>query len=403
MRGANTRRRVVRGITIAVALAVAAAFLLMPRSQPPAPAKVASSRPPAALPEPPAAPARVVQVGVLAGQARVTRDGRDGAQLAIDSVLHEGSTIETDATSEAHLWLGATASLLLPPNSRITLLRLREREIEIALERGEVISSVQPLGAGRYAVQASGHRVVVRGTHFSVARAGEALAVQVDKGAVAVMRDEAVVAELRAPQRWTLPAEPKPKAEALRRPHPTTEGAPDWPVLEVPVWPRIVLWEIGGTALPAAQSLRMRVPVGELEIGALLADGRRMRARITVDALGARFDPRELRFAASEAARVRGQRARPERCCCGDSGRAAGACSAATREAFATSPQVRCARGSSSSWMAAARCAEPGCGQTRPCRSCSAHAFATSPGSWRFPAPGGSGITFEAPILFQPR
>ena len=328
--------------------------------------------------------------------------GAGAPELAIDSALHEGESIETDANSEAHLWLGATASLLLPPNSRITLLRLREREIEISLERGEVISSVQPLGAGRYAVLASGHRVVVRGTHFSVARSGEALAVQVDTGAVAVMRDEAVVAELRAPQRWTLPAEPEPKAEPLRKPHQTAVGALEWPVLEVPVWPRIVLWEIGGTALPAAQSLQMRVPAGELEIGALLADGRRMRARITVDALGARFDPRELRFESREPRAPAASAPDPK---------------AAAAVIRAGQPGLqRCYERSLRNQPAGPLRARlelelDGNGAVRRARLRSdapvpellGECVRNLAGSWRFPAPGGSGITFEAPILFQPR
>jgi len=351
------------------------------------------------VPEP---PARVVQVGVLAGRVRVARDGTDAADLAIEAELHEGASIETDANSEAHLWLGATASLLLPPNSRITLLRLREREIDIGLERGEVISSVQPLGAGRYAVLASGHRVVVRGTHFSVARSGEALAVQVDTGAVAVMRDQAVVAELRAPQRWTSPAQSKSKTEPLRKPHLTAVGAPEWPVLEVPEWPRIALWEIGGAALPTAQALRMRVPAGELEIGAVLADGRRMTAHITVDALGARFDPRELRFVNRE---VRSAAA------------SAPDLSAAAAVIRAAQPGLqRCYERSLRNQPAGLLRARlelelDGRGAVRRARLNSddpvpellGECVRNLAGSWRFPAPGGSGITFEAPIRFQPR
>ena len=357
---------------------------------------------PKPAPNAPAPEVLAVRMGALVGEVRTSTEGGEARALAIEAVLREGASIETGPDAEAHLWIGATAALLLAPDSRITLLRLREQEIDIALERGEVISSVRPLGGGRYAVHASGHRVVVRGTLFSVAQAEDALSVQVDTGAVAVLREEAVVAELRAPERWSSAEEAEHEAETLRSPHPWVEGAAGWPVLEVPTWPRIVRWEIGGTALPAAQSLRMRVPAGELEVGALLADGRRMVARITVDALGARFEPRALRFAdaqpraqaagapdlAAAAAVIRAGQPGLQRCYERSlRNQPAGALRARLELALDGQGAVRRARLRSDAPV------------PELLRDCVRNVAA----AWRFPAPGGSGVTFEAPIRFQPR
>lgn len=402
VRGARARVRLLRGLAMGGALAAAAVLLLLTRPQPSVPEPAPSARvAPKPVPSTPAPETLAVHIGVLAGEARTSRESEQAGALGIDSVLREGASVETGPNSEAHLWLDATAALLLAPDSRITLLRLREREIEIALDRGEVISSVRPLGGGRYAVQASGHRVVVRGTLFSVARAADDLSVQVDTGAVAILRADEVVAELRAPQRWSSADEPERKMDALRRPHPMADGAAGWPVLEVPTWPRIVRWEIGGTALPAAQSLRMRVPVGELEVGALLADGRRMVARITVDPVGARFDPRELRFTDVQP---RAQAATPDL-----------AAVAAVIRAGQPGLQ-RCYERSLRNQPAGALRARlelelDGHGAVRRARLRSEAAVPdllrdcvrNVAAAWRFPSTGGSGITFEAPILFQPR
>jgi TonB family protein len=173
----------------------------------------------------------------------------------------------------------------------------------LELARGSVTNHVRKLvGAEGYEVLADAHRIAVRGTRFSVERMAPGLAVQVDEGVVAVLdNDGNLITELKAPYRWTeglggLASAPRAYGERLREPREAGAGHARWPSLEVPSWPHIVNWEIDGSAFEAGGTLRMRVPTGDLDILATLDDGRRIGGRLRVDALGAKFDPRALRW-----------------------------------------------------------------------------------------------------------
>jgi hypothetical protein len=395
-------RRAFGAVGLVAAAAAVVAVLVRP-APPPPPVRDAEAlaKPVPKVPEP---RRLAVHVAAIAGSARLAAPGGEAVPLTLDALPVEAATLETDPDSEVHLWLEDTAELRIGPSSRIALTRLREPQVELDLARGEVTSSVRPLGERGYAIAAQGHRVVVRGTLFSVAHEGDAIAVQLDHGSVAVLRDDAVVAELRAPQRWAQPAEAAPaEGAALREPHRAAPGSQTWPVLEVPAWPRVVTWDIGGTQLPAAQALRMRVPTGLLQIDALLVDGRRMHAQIVVGALGARFDPRELRFdrdgAAAEtpsrapdpaaaAAVIRAGHAGLQRCYERSlRNQPAGALRARLQLQLDARGAVRHARLRSD----------------QPIPALLGECVRNLAATWRFPAPGGGGITFEAPLSFQPR
>jgi len=267
---------------------------------------------------------------------------------------------------------------------------------------------VRKLGASaRYTIAALGYEVAVRGTHFSVEHDRQALlAVQVDEGSVAVLRDGALVAELLAPQRWLQASGVAPGTGidgALARPREPSQGFEGWPALIVPAWSRVVSWEIDGTRIGAAGELAMRVPAGDLDLTALLADGRTMRARVHVDPIGTRFDPRALRMSAVPtdpapeaaapdaglaAAVIRAGLPDLQRCYQRSlRNQAGGALSARLQLRIDARGRVREARVSASAELPAML--------TDCIRSVATR--------WRFPAPGGAGITFEAPIRFQPR
>jgi len=283
---------------------------------------------------------------------------------------------------------------------------VRAGEIEIALERGAVVSAVQPLGEqGRYQIVTLGHQVAVRGTLFSVEQLVDGLAVQVDEGKVVVLREGSLVVELRAPERWQQhPPRAQPRrADRLDRPYEPAIGFAAWPVLQIPSWPHVIEWSIEGSRLGAAGELRMRVPIGVRDIRALLDDGLRMRGRVHVDALGARFDPRSLVLIgpvpgeaeattapdpAQAAAVIRA--AQPDLQRCYERSlrhRPSGALRARLRLRIDARGEVR----------------EIALAADEPVPELLSQCIEALAIRWRFPAPGGSGITFEAPLRFQPR
>jgi hypothetical protein len=146
----------------------------------------------------------------------------------------------------------------------------------------------------------------------------------------------------------------------------------------------------------------MRVPIGDRDIRALLDDGRRMRGRVHVDALGARFDPRSLVLVApapaepppsapdpaQAAAVIRAAQPDLQRCY-----------ERSLRQRPGGALRARLllridARGDVRQIELKADEAVP------ELLSQCIEALALR---WQFPAPGGAGITFEAPLRFQPR
>jgi hypothetical protein len=303
------RRRQARRMAGALALAAAVGIGLFVAREPARPRSMrqSGSSQMSARPAPEALPLRT-QITAIVGAVEGT--DASGRHMALDlgSSPAEGWAIETGAQSELHLALGATAELIVPPSSRLALRSLREAAVELSVARGQVINHVHTLGSGsRYEIVAAAHRMAVRGTRFSVELGQQGLAVQVDEGMVAVMGENGVqLAELHAPQRWqdasgATAAAVRSVEQGLRRPHQLAQGSASWPVLEIPSWPHVIGWEVDRAELSAGAELRMRVPLGDLDILATLDDGRRMRGHIHMDAVGARFDPRGLRLLGPQA------------------------------------------------------------------------------------------------------
>ncbi len=387
------------------ALAVAAACLLVVLAS-----RERESRPVVAVPRAvPAvrevAPLLSLRIAAIVGQAHAIDAAGRRVPVNLDTRPGEGWTLHTEPGSELHLVLEGTAAVLLAGDSQLGLGRAREGAVELDLARGRVVNAVRKLGASaRYTIAALGYEVAVRGTHFSVEHDRQGLlGVQVDEGSVAVLRDGALVAELVAPQHWSQAGGVAPSTGgALARPREPLQGFEAWPALIVPVWARVVSWEIDGTRIGAAGELAMRVPAGDLDLTALLADGRTMRASVRVDPIGTRFDPRALRMIeaqgdrAPEAAPDAGLAAAVIRAGLPDLQRcyqrslrnqAGGALSARLQLRIDPRGRVREAKVSASA-------------ELPPMLTDCIRAVATR---WSFPAPGGAGITFEAPIRFQPR
>jgi len=407
-RSETRRRRALRWLP-----ALAAAALLAFGVQ----AWVARRRPePIAQPRArPAAPAPLaVQVTALVGTVHLRwPDGRR-EPLSLDSRPQPGSTIEAEPGAEAHLSVADTARVLVLGDAALQLNQLARDAVELGLVRGSAVSKVQPLGSRRYELSAAGYRVAVRGTHFEVRSHGSAIEVRVDEGHVHVL-DVAgkQVADLIAPIGWTstvgqvgsAPGEP---ARAEARPLRTARraSAASDALFSIPALPAVAAWHIDGDRLNAAGELRMRVPPGVLELGAELPDGRIVRLEIAIDALGTRFDPAWLRLPhersvngrrgpageldlAAASAVIRGAQPSLQRCYERSlrTTDLSGSVKLKLRLTIDAAGKIR------SSELAAASPLPPGL------VACVRDATRRL----QFPPPGGSGITFEAPLSFRTR
>jgi hypothetical protein len=241
-----------------------------------------------------------VEITAIAGAVEGVDEHGQRVPFDLSSSPSEGWVLETASQSELHLALEGTAALIVAPGSQLALRRLRRGDVILDLTRGKVVNHVRTLAPdAHYEVVAGRYRVAVRGTRFSVERLERGLGVQVDEGRVAVLEENgALVTELLAPARWLQGSDGarQPIALPLPRPRESAPGSARWPVLELPAWPHVVGWDVDGTDAGAEALLRMRVPPADVEIGAVMDDGRRMGARFHVDALGGRFDPRGLKL-----------------------------------------------------------------------------------------------------------
>ena len=355
------------------------------------------------------------EITAIVGTASATRVGGRSEPITLDSLPAEGWTLETGPGSELHVALAETAAFVVAAETSLTLHVLRQGQVELGLTRGAVTSQVLPRKPGEgYAVLASGRRVRVHGTRFGVESSAQELAVQVDEGAVDVLSaDGELLVALQAPQRWVqevdAPGHARPVANGLRRPRQAVAGSAAWPAFTVPVWPSVARWQIDGADVPATGELRMRVPPGQLKVIGQLADGRSMRGELRVDALGARFDPSALRFVPA-----------PKSAAAAAPTASGGLDSASASSVIRMSQRAlqRCYErsmrdqppGAASIVRLRLRIALDSRGAVRElvfadgdlapadliaCVRRVAHA-------WRFPAPGGSGVVFEAPLRFRP-
>jgi ferric-dicitrate binding protein FerR (iron transport regulator) len=362
----------------------------------------------------PSAPQLQAVLTAIVGTPQAIDQAHGSTPLTLTSRPLEGWTLETGPGSEVHIALAETGAFVLRENSRLVLRVLRPGQVELGLVHGAVVSQVLPRKPDeRYDVLANERLVRVHGTRFGVEAAAASLAVQVDEGVVQVLdADGALLAEVRAPQRWVQDGSAQRSRRGTERlPHPRSLALEqlDWPALVVPVWPSVVQWQIDGADIAASDQLQMRVPPGKLPIVGRFADGRSMRGELWVDAMGARFDPSGLRMVPT-----------------GTAGAAASA-SPPALDSESASAVIR------ASQPALQRCYErsmrgqaPGAASIVRVRlrieidaRGSVHAVdladgdATAPPDltacirrvargWRFAAPGGSGVTFEAPLRFRP-
>jgi hypothetical protein len=401
------RRRRVATTTAVFALAACAALLLARGLRAPEAERAHAPAPPAAVVQP-APVALLASITALAGHASATDAQGQPVALTLESRPAQGWTLETGADGEIHLVLPDTAALIVPPRSRLELHTLHAGEVELALFQGQVVSHVHKLASGeRYDVLAGERRVAVRGTHFDVERDGERLAVQVDEGVVQVLAaDGSLITELRAPGRWS-DGTAQPVATQLHRPLEKATGGEAWPALRIPAWPHVVAWELADADFGAAAELSMRLPAGKIELFAHLDDGRRIRGEVTLDAVGARFDPRQLRWPRERQSE---QATEPRPALDGSAASAViRAAQPALQRCYERSMRGQLS-GSPSLLKVRLRIDIDSRGKVRRADLVGTDQPAGTLGAciqqvaslWEFPAPGGGGLTFEAPISFHP-
>ncbi len=147
--------------------------------------------------------------------------GTDHAPATGEEVL-EGDSISVDGGNFV-LGLSDKAKVLARGGARLKVRRLREDAIEIFLERGELLASVEPGKIGpRFIVSTAAGQVVVKGTIFTVRVLDDDVDVRVFRGAVQVDRQGMSTRSVRASQRVTMASKttfslsPEEEAEALK-------------------------------------------------------------------------------------------------------------------------------------------------------------------------------------------
>lgn len=406
---AQRRARVQWG-GLAVAAGVLIAVLIANRGS--EDERVAAVKPaPPPVQAPATAPAEsallTVTVTALRGDVKLLAPASAERALSIEDAVLEHGVLRTGAQASVDLALGEVANVHVGAESELALDAIRSDRVALRLTRGEVSNAVAKRApAQSYEVLAAGHRVAVRGTLFAVRAGGlSGLAVRCDEGVVEIIMPNGESALLRAPASWNehigAADAARPAPLAVVAPYAVRGGA----VLTLPRLPGMEVWEIGGAAYPADTELKMRVPPGVLELGARLGDGRREVIPIEVDAVGRQITPKDLPFvrvrepAAAQLPEVEIDASkvilegRPAlQRCYERSLKNESSGSQALRLSIAVDPRGR------------VRKVEPAAqnGSTElPAEL--ARCIRTTVLSWRFPAPGGDGLTLEAPLRFQLR
>lgn len=217
-------------------------------------------------------------------------------QLAVGDTIRESDRIVTDASGQADVRMLDGTGFVVASSSAVRLLHSRERAIELSLAQGEVSSQVHHLvGEERYLVHAGDYSVRVRGTRFSVKRAGEELAVSVDEGFVEVSKNGEVLSVVRAPGQWgSSPALAARTNGQVPRARGLDAAALSWPTLTLPATPGIVSWTVDGTTAPASGLFAMRVAPGLIDVVGFDARGAEIHANYTMMNEGATLDTAHL-------------------------------------------------------------------------------------------------------------
>lgn len=238
-------------------------------------------------------------VTVLRGDVLVR--GADGQTrpLTLDSEIVEGDRLELAADAEVHLRFADRTGVLLEAGARLRLARLRADTVQLELDAGSVTSQVRKLGPReRYEVLARGHTVAVRGTRFRVAVDDDAqLTAAADEGRVVVLDAASVqIADLTAPASFELR---KGDASAARLPLPAPRllslPLSAWPALTIPRLDGVTAWTVDGQRFAASGELRMRVPRGDLTLRAELSTGQSRELLVAVPEGGLLLEQATLR------------------------------------------------------------------------------------------------------------
>ena len=166
------------------------------------------------------------------------RRGADWAPLTVGTQAAEGDALRTGA-GRAALSLSPGTGVVLGVNTVVKLARLRDGEVELALEGGKISCAVHPLQPGqRFTVFAGPRRIDVVGTAFSVERRGDDVIVANDgrrepgsggepgfAGAPARERSPAVIIEVS--HGVVALSDPAGAAGRVRLPGPIRMVAPD--------------------------------------------------------------------------------------------------------------------------------------------------------------------------------
>jgi hypothetical protein len=353
-----------------------------------------------------------VAVTALRGEVHVVEPAHPERLLGIDDPVREHSVLRVAERAAVDLALGEAASVHLSGGSEVALDAVRSDHIALRLTRGVISNAVTKRAEGQsYEVLALGHRVAVRGTLFAVRAGGPfGLAVQCDEGSVEVIAPSGETTLLRAPATWNerviapAGAAPEPKLQ-VELPYARRDGS----VLTLPAVEGLEGWQVGGQVYPGGDALRMRMPPGAHDLVALLGGDKRHVIKVEVDAIGAQVRPSDLSFAkAPEETAAPSPAAEPAvdvdassvilagrpalQRCYERSLKNESSGSHALRLSISIDPRGRVRKVEPASQ-------KPGVALPAELAQC----IRTAVQSWHFPAPGGEGITLEAPLRFQLR
>lgn len=194
VRRARIRRVVVRTAIPTGVLAIAAAVaigIFTSTSEPPREAERTPELPAPVEAPAPVAPENVAPIPELAVQ-----------EEAVPRECESRTPAEASRT-DSHVELGF-AAFSRERRSRVEVAALEPCRTELRLTRGSVLVHARDLGGGELAVHTDLGDVVVTGTIFRVTRERRRLVVEVAEGSVAVNKDGATVANVRAGERLEL-------------------------------------------------------------------------------------------------------------------------------------------------------------------------------------------------------
>ncbi len=219
------------------------------------------------------------EVTALAGHGQVHDAAGTTRDLTPTSVLAEGDRLELAAGSQAHVRVADATGFVVEEGTQLGLSKLRTNGVILDLSGGSVTSQVRHLEVNqRYEVHAGGYRVAVRGTHFRVsfAVAKAQLTAEVSEGHVVVSdASGTVVSDLIAPARFAVNEGQRAAPNlALAAPRLPAQPLTSWPVLRLAAWPEAVAFTVDGGRILGGAGLAMRVPVGDVTLRAELRDGR---------------------------------------------------------------------------------------------------------------------------------